>query len=187
VKEKFIVNRKEVSDLSGRWLLSHTLRRNKTSKIAKIESRWRFFGPEAVGIHPRSTHARIRVIAAFGKKAGLARTKRVRRRHRAATAGKRTRNAEGYRHGLPSNRADAKPAIAGLRSRPVLPLSFLCAAGRGPAFAPLPAWPRAPAGRTPGQPGERWDLFRIMQTVTRSTLGISALQSRNASPLLACC
>jgi hypothetical protein len=37
------------------------------------------------------------------------------------------------------------------------------------------------------QPGESCDLFRIMQTVTRSTSGISALQSRNASSLHACC
>ena len=36
-------------------------------------------------------------------------------------------------------------------------------------------------------PGESWDLFLIMQTVTRSTSGISALQSRNASGLQACC
>jgi hypothetical protein len=35
------------------------------------------------------------------------------------------------------------------------------------------------------QPGESWDLFLIMQTVTRSTSGISALQRRNASPLQA--
>jgi hypothetical protein len=31
------------------------------------------------------------------------------------------------------------------------------------------------------------DLLRIMQTVTRSTSGISGPQSRNASPLQACC
>jgi hypothetical protein len=37
------------------------------------------------------------------------------------------------------------------------------------------------------QSGESWDLFRIMQTVTRSTSGISELQRRNASPLQACC
>jgi len=36
-------------------------------------------------------------------------------------------------------------------------------------------------------PGESCDLFLIMQTVTRSTSGISALQSRNASSLQACC
>ena len=35
-------------------------------------------------------------------------------------------------------------------------------------------------------PGESWDLLRTMQAVTASTLGISALQSRNASPVQAC-
>jgi hypothetical protein len=35
-------------------------------------------------------------------------------------------------------------------------------------------------------PGESWDLLRAMQAVTRSTSGISALQSRNASPVQAC-
>lgn len=37
------------------------------------------------------------------------------------------------------------------------------------------------------QPRESWDLFLTMQTVTRSTSGISALQRRNASSLQACC
>jgi hypothetical protein len=37
------------------------------------------------------------------------------------------------------------------------------------------------------QPGESWDLFLTMQTVTRSTSGISELQRRNASLLQACC
>jgi hypothetical protein len=37
------------------------------------------------------------------------------------------------------------------------------------------------------QPGESWDLFRIMQTVTRSTSGISGPHRRNASPEQACC
>jgi hypothetical protein len=36
------------------------------------------------------------------------------------------------------------------------------------------------------QPGLSWDLFLTMQTVTRSTSGISALQRRNASPEHAC-
>src|ERR1700687_4417055 len=36
-------------------------------------------------------------------------------------------------------------------------------------------------------PGVSCDLFLIMQAVTRSTSGISALQSRNASGLQACC
>jgi hypothetical protein len=36
-------------------------------------------------------------------------------------------------------------------------------------------------------PGLSCDLFLIMQTVTRSTSGISELQSRNASPEQACC
>lgn len=36
-------------------------------------------------------------------------------------------------------------------------------------------------------PGVSWDLFLIMQAVMRSTSGISALQSRNASALQACC
>jgi hypothetical protein len=35
-------------------------------------------------------------------------------------------------------------------------------------------------------PGESWDLLRAMQAVTRSTSGISELQSRNASPVQAC-
>src|SRR5438034_228471 len=35
-------------------------------------------------------------------------------------------------------------------------------------------------------PGVSWDLFLIMQAVMRSTSGISAPQSRNASPLQAC-
>lgn len=37
------------------------------------------------------------------------------------------------------------------------------------------------------QPGDSCDLFLIMQTVMRSTSGMSALQRRNASPLHACC
>jgi hypothetical protein len=37
------------------------------------------------------------------------------------------------------------------------------------------------------QPGLSSDLFLIMQTVTRSTSGIASPQSRNASPLHACC
>jgi hypothetical protein len=37
------------------------------------------------------------------------------------------------------------------------------------------------------QPGLSWDLFLIMQTVTRSTSGMSLLHRRNASPLHACC
>jgi hypothetical protein len=37
------------------------------------------------------------------------------------------------------------------------------------------------------QPGLSWALFLIMQTVTRSTSGISGPQSRNASPVHACC
>lgn len=37
------------------------------------------------------------------------------------------------------------------------------------------------------QPGESWDLFLIMQPVTRSTSGMSALQRRNASSEQACC
>jgi len=37
------------------------------------------------------------------------------------------------------------------------------------------------------QPGLSRDLFLTMQTVTRSTSGISALHKRNASPLQACC
>ncbi|WP_291575765.1 hypothetical protein [Bradyrhizobium sp.] len=37
------------------------------------------------------------------------------------------------------------------------------------------------------QPGESWDFLAIMQTVTRSTSGISELHSLNASPLHACC
>src|SRR6266567_1281431 len=36
-------------------------------------------------------------------------------------------------------------------------------------------------------PGVSWDLFLIMQAVMRSTSGMSALQSRNASALQACC
>src|SRR3954454_1587153 len=35
--------------------------------------------------------------------------------------------------------------------------------------------------------GERWDLLRIMQAVTRSTSGMSGPQSRNASLVQACC
>jgi hypothetical protein len=34
--------------------------------------------------------------------------------------------------------------------------------------------------------GESWDLLRTMQAVTRSTSGMSELQSRNASPVQAC-
>src|SRR3954470_17311115 len=36
------------------------------------------------------------------------------------------------------------------------------------------------------QPGESWDFLAIMQAVTRSTLGISELQSLNASGVQAC-
>jgi len=36
------------------------------------------------------------------------------------------------------------------------------------------------------QPGLSWDCFLTMQAVTRSTSGISALHSANASPLQAC-
>ena len=35
-------------------------------------------------------------------------------------------------------------------------------------------------------PGESWDFLATMQAVTRSTLGISALQRRKASPVQAC-
>jgi hypothetical protein len=35
--------------------------------------------------------------------------------------------------------------------------------------------------------GLSWALFLIMQTVTRSTLGIASLHSRNASGVHACC
>ena len=34
--------------------------------------------------------------------------------------------------------------------------------------------------------GESWDFLAIMQAVTRSTLGISELQRRKASPVQAC-
>lgn len=47
------------------------------------------------------------------------------------------------------------------------------------------------SGSGPGlknaQPGESWDLLRIMQAVTRSTSRISGPHRRNASPLQACC
>ena len=36
------------------------------------------------------------------------------------------------------------------------------------------------------QGGESWDCLATMQAVTRSTSGISALHSRNASPVQAC-
>jgi hypothetical protein len=36
------------------------------------------------------------------------------------------------------------------------------------------------------QTGESWDFLATMQAVTRSTSGISELQSRNASPVQAC-
>jgi hypothetical protein len=36
-------------------------------------------------------------------------------------------------------------------------------------------------------PGDSWDLFLIMQAVTRSTSGMSTPQSLNASSLQACC
>ena len=56
----------------------------------------------------------------------------------------------------------------------------------------LPAWTDVTAGSGSGrkntrQPGLSCDLFRTMQTVTRSTSGISVLQSRNASSEQACC
>jgi hypothetical protein len=35
-------------------------------------------------------------------------------------------------------------------------------------------------------PGESWDFLATMQAVTRSTLGISELQRRKASPVQAC-
>ncbi|HEV7881432.1 hypothetical protein [Bradyrhizobium sp.] len=37
------------------------------------------------------------------------------------------------------------------------------------------------------QPGLSWDLFLIMQTVTRSTSGIASPHSRKASGVHACC
>jgi len=37
------------------------------------------------------------------------------------------------------------------------------------------------------QPGLSWDCCLTMQAVTRSTLGISELHRRNASPMQACC
>jgi hypothetical protein len=37
------------------------------------------------------------------------------------------------------------------------------------------------------QPGLRWALLAIMQAVTRLTSGIASPQSRNASPVHACC
>jgi hypothetical protein len=44
-----------------------------------------------------------------------------------------------------------------------------------------------PGRKNARQPGESCDLLRIMQAVTRSTSGISEPQSRNASPVQACC
>jgi hypothetical protein len=63
------------------------------------------------------------------------------------------------------------------------------------AFRDLAAGLRAPTGvaRAAGsrkncaQPGLNCVRFWIMQAVTRSTSGITALQSRKASPVQSCC
>jgi len=65
------------------------------------------------------------------------------------------------------------PALAGLMLS-----GFPAATGVAAASGPL---------KNARHPGVSWDLFLIMQAVMRSTSGISALQSRNASALQACC
>jgi len=50
-----------------------------------------------------------------------------------------------------------------------------------------PAWLGSGSGlKCARQPGESWDFLATMQAVTRSTSGISELQSRKASPEQAC-
>ena len=62
----------------------------------------------------------------------------------------------------------------------------LIAIGRPAGVAALSS-DSGPGLKNARQPGESWDLLRIMQAVTRSTSGISGPHRRNASPLQACC
>ena len=48
------------------------------------------------------------------------------------------------------------------------------------------AWLGSGALNCARHPGESWDFLAAMQAVTRSTLGISELQRRKASPVQAC-
>jgi hypothetical protein len=71
-----------------------------------------------------------------------------------------------------------------------LALAGLCAfAGLMASGLPAAAGVTVDSGslKNARHPGVSWDLFLIMQTVTRPTSGISALQRRNASALQACC
>ena len=56
-----------------------------------------------------------------------------------------------------------------------------------PAGAAAISSDSGPGLKNARQPGESWDLLRIIQAVTRSTSGISGPHRRNASPLQACC
>src|SRR6185437_1082487 len=72
---------------------------------------------------------------------------------------------------------------------PLTPLGATCLCACGLMFigAPASATGSGPARKKTRQPGESSALRAIMQAVTRSTSGISELQSRNASPVQACC
>jgi hypothetical protein len=59
--------------------------------------------------------------------------------------------------------------------------------GRMFVGAPAAATGSGPARKNTRQPGDSSAFLAIMQAVTRSTSGISELQSRKASPLQACC
>jgi hypothetical protein len=90
-----------------------------------------------------------------------------------------------------SPRDQVAPGFAGFLGLRGLALAGLCAFA-GLMLSGLPAAAGVIAGSGSGlknarHPGVSWDLFLIMQTVTRSTSGISALQRRNASALQACC
>jgi hypothetical protein len=66
---------------------------------------------------------------------------------------------------------------------------FRAVAGLMPSGLPAAAGAAVASGsglKNARHPGVNWDLFLIMQAVTRSTSAISAPQSRNASGLQAC-
>jgi hypothetical protein len=82
------------------------------------------------------------------------------------------------------------PGFAGFLGLRGLALAGLCAfAGLMLSGLPAAACVTVDSGslKNARHPGVSWDLFLIMQTVTRPTSGISALQRRNASALQACC
>src|ERR1035437_8792284 len=150
---------------------------------------------------------RASALSAFQQTAGLARTKRVRAAARACPQSRQVPGGPSQgtsfpdvqlphlraRVGAGCARAQLAPGFAGFLDLCGLTLTgFRSVAGL--RLSGLPALTDVTSDDLSGsdrkytrQPGESWALFLTMQTVTRSTSGISALQRRNASSLHACC